>query len=107
MSSGGFTVTISGLATCQQAIAGQAGNIGSAGDTFSTDAVSGSDFGTLPAVSGQLSDITTRLSAAGGRQFGAAKAFLSATAGALGQARQSYVATEQANTSAARSIISE
>ena len=103
--SSGFTVTISALETCQGAISGQAGHFGDTADSFSAGAGSGSEFGTLPSVSGQLSSLTSRFNTLGGNQFSAAKTFLSATANAVGAARENYIKADDAAAKAAGQIV--
>jgi hypothetical protein len=102
--SGGFSVTVSALEAGSAAISSRAGEFGSIGGGFSAGGSSGSEFGTM-SVSGQLSGLTSRLSALGGSQFGAAQRFLSATAGALEQARQAYASADEGAATAALAII--
>jgi hypothetical protein len=78
---------------------------GTTAETFPAGASSGSEFGTLPSVSAQLSSLTSRYSALGGDQFSAAQKFLSATASAVGTARQNYVKADAAAAKAARAIV--
>jgi hypothetical protein len=103
--SGGFSVTISALETCQQAVSGQAGHFGDTAESFSAGTSSGSEFGTLPSVSGQLSSLTSRFNALGGNQFSAAKTFLTATANAVGTARENYIKADATAAKAARNIV--
>lgn len=98
MSSADLTFSTSALATCQQAFSSDAGSFSSIGSGMPS-AGAGS-FGTLP-VSGQLSGLATAISSACSSEFTAAGTFLSATAQALGQARQAYAKSEAAIAAAA------
>jgi hypothetical protein len=101
--SGGFSVTISGLETCMQAFAKQAGQFGGISDSVSGSTGAGSAFGSL-SVSGQLNSVTSQLGQAGVRQFGSASTFLSATERALDAARESYVKADGAVKSNAKNV---
>jgi len=102
--SGGFSVTVSALETGSSAISSRAGDFGNVRASFAAGASSGSEFGTM-SVSGQLSGLTSRLSAVHGAQFGAAQHFLSATAGALSTAAQDYANTDEAAATASKSVL--
>jgi hypothetical protein len=102
--SGGFSVTVSALEIGSSAISSRAEDFGNVGASFAAGASSGSEFGTM-SVSGQLSGLTSRLSAVHRGQFGAAQHFLSATADALDQAGKDYAKTDEAAATASKTIL--
>ena len=101
---GGFSVTVSALESGSSAISSRAEDFGNVGTSFAAGASSGSEFGTM-SVSGQLSGLTSRISAVHGSQFGAAQHFLSATADALDTAAQDYANTDQAVATATKAVL--
>jgi len=99
MASADLTFSASALTTCQQAFASDAGTFSSIGSGMPS--AGAASFGTL-SVSGQLSSLASQISSACTSEFTAAGKFLTATASALGQARQTYIKTEAAISAAAK-----
>jgi len=104
--SGGFSVVPNDLVTGSQGVSGHADRFGSIGETFSGATSSGTEFGTL-SVSGQVSTLTSRLSALHGQQFGSAHQALKGAATALQTAGQDYAAADYNASFAAHNIVTE
>lgn len=103
---GGFSVVPDDLATGSLAVSGHADVFGSIGETFSGATSSGTEFGALPS-SGQVSDLTTRLSVLHGQQFGSAQVALKGAASALHYTGRNYTAADQGAGFAAHNIVTE
>jgi hypothetical protein len=101
---GGFSVVPGDLETGSQAISEHADGFASIGETFSGATSSGTEFGTMP-VSGQVSALTTRLSAVHGKEFASAYRLLKGGAVAVHDSGVNYAKADAAATFAAQNIV--